>query len=344
MARDHFLPASIIGRFGSADSVGPYRERVVTCLRRASPQPVLYQSAAKNLGFENSLYDVDGPLGDELGRDLVDREWKRYEARLPAVLDALLAREMTGEEWIDILVPYVASLFVRDRTFAERVAWRVANGLTPTVGIEGDGLQLSRSNVNINRLVERENFYAKVLTSEWVLHVTEAPVALPDLGFVFDNPAEHPLGDAVGLFAPLDPHLVLELRPAEDHAVLYRAEGRWRPALLTMNSPLDVEKFNFFAWDSAQRFMVGDEASLALVLSTADAPEHIEFPAKHLDELLHLWPSPNQSSEMAGVMDAVRTAVIDGSPEVWDVGAARRFLTVESIDGVDWMFINPHAV
>src|ERR1700716_3072013 len=92
MARDHFIPASVLGRFSAADTL-PTRERALVVGRRGK----VFPARAEQFGYVNGLYDVESsgvwlpPGKDDPGS--VDEFINGYEPALPPVLDRLAAAE-----------------------------------------------------------------------------------------------------------------------------------------------------------------------------------------------------------------------------------------------------------
>ena len=84
MAKDHFIPAALIGRF-SDETSARLRDRKVWIASRIGKSP--RQSTAGAVGYENRLYDVDPHLFYDTNGKAVDNFWSKYEPQLPRVID-----------------------------------------------------------------------------------------------------------------------------------------------------------------------------------------------------------------------------------------------------------------
>src|SRR5438045_3616532 len=105
MPRDHYLPASVIGRF-SADRTSSARERMVFVVRKGRKAAFLVKAA--KIGFVHDLYEMAYP--PFVGSDVrtVDQALNGYEPGLPFALDQLCqAAPMEATTWLRTLVPYI---------------------------------------------------------------------------------------------------------------------------------------------------------------------------------------------------------------------------------------------
>jgi hypothetical protein len=113
----HAVPASLIGRF-STDSKSRARERRVWVKDNRSDDP--FPRRADNLTTGKNQYGVaDGSNGIDKS---IDSLWQIYEPQLPEVLDLIGQSEpIDGLRWAQVLVPFVAGLFVRNPDFAKLI-------------------------------------------------------------------------------------------------------------------------------------------------------------------------------------------------------------------------------
>jgi hypothetical protein len=120
MARDHYIPAAVLGRF-SADSGSLVRERRLVVGRAGK----VFLAKAEDFGFVNRLYDVTstGVWVSSGAEDpgSVDKMISGHETELPAALDLLdSGARIPLRPWLRVLVPFVAAMFVRGKDFGAR--------------------------------------------------------------------------------------------------------------------------------------------------------------------------------------------------------------------------------
>lgn len=175
----HFLPASYIGGF-SSKARGKHRDRPVWVRRRGSNH--IYMERAGNLSCARGYYDFKKSTAD---RNLVDQAITGYESRLPEAINALKRtceiQDISARLWLTTLVPFVASLFTRNRDFSQRFAWRLKS-------MGGDSEMFSDSdNVNLARLMETQRLYAPVMQADWCVFssYSEKPLITNDLGWAW---------------------------------------------------------------------------------------------------------------------------------------------------------------
>jgi len=108
MARDHYIPASVLGRF-SAGLGSRVRERGLVVGRKGK----VFEAKAEDIGLVNRLYDVSSaravlPPGTE-DPGSVDGMMTGYEPDLPAALDLLDGgSQVPLQPWLRILVPFAS--------------------------------------------------------------------------------------------------------------------------------------------------------------------------------------------------------------------------------------------
>ena len=166
-----------------------------------------------------TLLDVDSDPG------LVDQTWSRVESQLPKAVDELLASDLgylKARTWLETLVPFVTSLFVRGPEFNRRFESR----LEEMFGESHREIARNIDNTNIARLFELQRLYAVVIRAEWrVVHFpAEAPLVTTDVGYSLTrNSAD----DRIGYVVPLDLTTALSLIRGPDHPTLWWRNGAW---------------------------------------------------------------------------------------------------------------------
>ncbi|HEX3826751.1 MAG TPA: hypothetical protein VHV82_05695 [Sporichthyaceae bacterium] len=160
MARDHYVPASVLGRF-STETASSARKRKLAVGRQGK----VFAAKAEDFGFVNGLYDVTStglwlPPGVEDPKS-VDPMINGYEPGLPEALD-LLENQATVplQPWLRVLVPFVAAMFVRGNDFARRYEGR------PVVAACGGS---SGEDTNRVHLLELQLLLAPVVAARWVV-------------------------------------------------------------------------------------------------------------------------------------------------------------------------------
>lgn len=246
MARDHFIPASLIGRF-SDDTDRRARDRRVYVQRRDANGPRLH--AADQVAAVNNLYNRPGLD--------VDSHWKSYESELPAALDALHNWEpLPLLTWLTPLVTHVASAFVRGREFDRRYTRRMLD--------QGEDPQFI--DAKTARMIEFHMLLAPVMTARWVvMHFANGTSIINnDLGFcgTLDRGTKQR-----GWAFPLDSATLLGLFPRPKRPV-----GNWRNGQWFANIEHVSAGKNETAWLNRQlagwssEFIYGRRASLVTPL------------------------------------------------------------------------------
>ena len=251
MPKDHYLPASLIGRF-STDNTASARQRSVYVLRKGRRSA--FQAKAENIGYVNDLYRVPrSPIWDGTPTS-VDPELHGYESALPSALDLLeQAAPIDLATWLRTLVPYVAAIFVRGHDFIPRFMNRAS--------VAAGGSINTADNANGARFIEFERLLSPVCCARWVvLHKnTGEPFVLNDLGLtgtVDTITGEH------GWATPIGKHSVLGIFPKQKRSVAhYEADAWWA---IIENRSLDGIKatgFNDTMAHLATSYVIGSDRS-----------------------------------------------------------------------------------
>jgi tetratricopeptide (TPR) repeat protein len=253
MPRDHYLPASVIGRFAT-DNAGPARERLVFVLRRG--QKTAYQMRAKNIGYAKDLYSVSPELALDGTSTSVDPKLHGYEPALPQALDLLdRSAEIDITTWLRTLVPYVASVFVRGNDFIPRFQER------PSVA--GASTLNTSENANAARFIELERLLAPVCCAQWtVLHKAGGEsFVLNDLGLI--GTTNLSTGEA-GWAVPISKDSVLGIFPEQRRPVAQYRAGKWWA--LIAHGPLNAmaaRGFNDATARFATSYLIGPDPQVA---------------------------------------------------------------------------------
>lgn len=271
MARDHFIPASVIGRF-SADGAASARERNVYVLRRGIT--TAFRTRAANIGYVNSLYDLTGhpPTGLEA---TIDFSINGYEPGLPAALDSLDSGiPMDISTWLRILVPYVAGIFVRGQDFIPRFRSRPSM-LGPSNTID---------NANLARSMELQRLLAPVVCARWhVMHKRGGePFVLNDLSLT--GTSDTTTGES-GWAIPISQMSVLGIFPRRHRVVAQYDSGRWWPVIGHGElASAQAASFNRAMARMATQYVIGPDPNVVERL----APFVAMHP--HGERLKDMWP------------------------------------------------------
>ena len=117
-AKQHYLPASFIGRF-SNEKKGSLRERTVWVLEKGTSRSV--ERKAEDIGYLFNFYLLNGTQA--IPDSSIDDIWGAYEKKLNSALTALSdfrQKSIDANTWLRVLVPFVAGLFVRGPEFVDR--------------------------------------------------------------------------------------------------------------------------------------------------------------------------------------------------------------------------------
>jgi hypothetical protein len=262
MAKDHFIPAALIGRF-SAETVCPYRDRHVAMARPGWSSSRI--AAARNFGFANDLYAI--------GPDRTTDELWAYEGRLMRAIDEAVEGGPIGlEAWARVLVPFVASLFMRGREFKDRYQSR------------GSAALAEYMDPNLARAMEFQRLLAPVACARWVVfHRSEfADLLGSDIGIV--HMRDRPNGE-VGWAVPMDPHAALGIFPRDRRSVARFVDDRWCSSIEHVwDGDFDFDGLNNAISRSATEFIFGPKST------TVDKFLPSSFERAATDDQLYNWP------------------------------------------------------
>jgi hypothetical protein len=206
--RQHYLPAAVIGRFGTGDALTPTRERKVWVLRRNGTAAL---QAATSIAYQNNLYAADADFN-------IDDLWFYHERNFNPAIDAIF-RDSPGPYAIDSwarVATYVASNFARSPDLPDQHTRRLGVNF-------GDA---SRENTGVIRFLETFRVSAAVARAHWtIIQSPEYPLILNDRG---GTAMYDPKRNAHGYVIPLRRNLAAMLsRGPHDKPILW-LDGAWR--------------------------------------------------------------------------------------------------------------------
>lgn len=330
MAKDHYIPAALLGRFSDAQS-GRLRDREVRVVSRHTAPRTARASA---VGYKKDLYNVDRDTFAATQGRAIDNLWEAYEPKLPAVLDALIDGTLTASDWIRVLVPFVAATSARDRSYASRVEARLEQEGLDDLQTDFPGL-LDKTNLNLNRAVEMNRFAARAIMCDWYVYEADGDLVIPDVGFGFDLMDPFEDKDVVALALPVGRRHVLELVPRPNRVVASRCGGDWKVPIYHQPAAATAADLNrSLLVGCAQDFVAGTEAATSTVSSGNIATLN---PAQ-IDGCLNQWPFNVETLDLAGV-HAPLDRLLHGEDVNLDEWLLDRFEGVDDLDsGIDFRY------
>lgn len=302
MAKDHYIPASLIGRF-SDDQSEKSRERMVYVRRKNTKK---HPAKARNIGFRNNLYDVSREIYSLSEGRAVDNAWRDYEDGLTLALEALTYKKLTARQWVSIVVPFVGASCVRDPSYKERSESR------KWVNSEFASIfknSLDDTSLNLNRVAEMNRFVARAIASDWSIRETDGDLVTSDVG-VAVNPVtpQEVTPEINSLIIPIGRRHFLELEPVSGRTIAVREDETWK---IRVRYPKEKEcsaTINAMMAEHAQEFVAGTSEAIDSVESVESLGVHS---AEDLDLILASWPF-GKLNDMRGVHDPLRK-IIEGN-------------------------------
>src|SRR6266568_6682719 len=123
MPRQHFLGAAFLGGF-SLDRTVPARGRSLWARRRPG-QDDAYQTNADSVAWRRDIFTTADTRAGAWDPLTVDRHLGMTDPRIAAAIDRLVEGTLSPREWVSTLVPFVATLFVRNPEFGPRFMKRL---------------------------------------------------------------------------------------------------------------------------------------------------------------------------------------------------------------------------
>lgn len=283
MANDHYIPASLLGRF-STDNISRARERKVWALKRGE-QKAQHKKAEK-YGSRQDFYDLLMTQHAHMPR-VVDKTWLAYENHLGSVLEILRTNTsrsaIDAHSWLTVLVPFVASLFVRGPDFNERYEARL--GMKEIYNhIAKEEPDYPRDNTNMSRLMEFQRLLAPIIAASWtVLHTGEKlPLLINERGYTLYRPNGL---DQLGWFIPVGYDMAFAIWPTRvNHGraiIVDTGIAKWKAILEHRTiSDEDTKVFNRAIAGVASEFIVGpSETSVSTLIKEL---QHKPLPAEYV--------------------------------------------------------------
>lgn len=131
--KDHLIPACVIGQFTDCKDGNPWREQEVYKLDVNTRKT--QRVKAKDIGWARGEYNSDFSTdvhGNESGldqndnsRDVIalDKDFQTVESKLPKFIEKLENEEgVSDSDYTNILIPYIAQLFVRSKMVGDNIA------------------------------------------------------------------------------------------------------------------------------------------------------------------------------------------------------------------------------
>lgn len=275
MPRDHFIPAAVLGEF-SADKKGHLRERRIA-VQRASGEA--FMTKAENVGWTADLYGAANSPDR-----WVDDTWSVIERKLPSSIRELEGGgPITAETWLRVLVPHVATLFVRGHEFEDRYMQRFRDSwgrqslrmADPEAGEDSDqrtALDLAQNGANNARIFELQRLLALVTCARWVVcHIAPSQQFLNnDLGLAGTIDLST---DQAGWLVPLSSEVAVGIFPAVQRDVVAWSDGSWWAQLDHVYPPAPMfTGMHEAVAASARQFVIGrDRASVNSVAKRVGA-------------------------------------------------------------------------
>jgi hypothetical protein len=258
-AKQHFLPAAVIGGFGRRATGERLRDAEVVWRRREWDHP--QSTKARYIGYVNGMYRLADPP-DGVSPDIVDELWDHIEQPVPNAIAQVAARAETEVE-CSALLDYAAAASVRHPNFAEWVNRRRSElGMSPVTGDE----------VHVDRVELLRRGLDQVAGFRWrFLHapVTGPHFVLNDRGWSYVGQQDR---DGRGLWIPLNSKVGMLAWLQRGVAGGFEHLNMW-PGWATW--------LNTATWQDAPSFVVGRPEDCYLL----DGLTHIEDVAPRLERL-----------------------------------------------------------
>ena len=264
----HYLPASMIGGFGVAETgnrSGSLRLARVAVRLAADPDRVLPNQRAETIAKERNAYALENPPPG-VDRNIIDRIWDSYEAKLPGAIDALSRGTYTANEWQTVL-EHVNGQSARSPDYLVRAAKYLAEqGISaPT----RDQLQLER----LKTLAATPAFMADCRFALVRRPVDGPRFVVNDKGYA--SPLQDPETGLANVIFPLSPEIAVLMvvgagQPGDDFNL-----GPMRKLTMT---PSTVALVNEASWQlSGIQFLIGHPEDAAYI-RRLDATKPLEPP------------------------------------------------------------------
>jgi hypothetical protein len=250
MPYHHYLPATYLASFSYDDNKN-HRARKIFVGDKSSMG--CFKSAIGKTAGINNLYALVS--GDDA--NIIEDMWSKYETQLSNAIEKLIDGTIDAVLWTRILVPFIASLFVRTTNFDTRFENRLRG-----IGLENNYLEKNPDNTNNARLLELQRLLAPILGAKWIVLETtgKAPVIINDIGYA---PFRHKTISDFGFAIPLNLNHILVLVPMRNREIIEVKNGHWFPIIqYSTLFPDNHIGLNNILTRNARRFIFGSEKAL----------------------------------------------------------------------------------
>jgi len=238
---NHYLPAAYISLF-STDIKKPRRKRTIYVGDFSDKQ--INKSVAGKCAGENHFYD-----------DQIEKFWHLYEPKLPKSIDNLINGSIDIFDWAMVLVPFVASIFVRTRTFNKHMEERLRLLKVPDRFI-------TQETINSDRILEFQRLLAPILAAEWVVSKVKGSTSLIT-NDIACAPYKNSNGNDYGWAIPLGLTHVLVVIPRAQRRIASFTEDRWIPNIQYSELPVDdLISLNSVLSQLSNRFIFGSDPTV----------------------------------------------------------------------------------
>lgn len=265
MARDHLIPAVLLGQFAIPDDFAK-RPRERGIYASTNHNRTTERRRVDKIGYGRRFYD-HAPLPSGI---VAGATWNAYEDRISAAIEELAGSGaiplIDSWTWLKVLLPLVAGLYVRGPDFVP------SKRVTELDNEHRKLMPISDSdNMAAARVPEHIRLMAPLMGADWTI-VTRAantkPFLISDLGYQLTANGYRPDGsmNVNGITVPLTPNLALRVdrRPPGARAIAVALNGRWvTPMNTQMLSANEVNGFNQSMCRNALSFVAGSTPDLS---------------------------------------------------------------------------------
>ncbi|MEU6855699.1 DUF4238 domain-containing protein [Rothia kristinae] len=255
MPKDHFMPAAFIAQFG--EIVKPRARK--TLVHKLDKSGKIEHRRAENTAYECDLYN--SIFDSEDGRQrFVDDKWDSYEPQIARAIKEAEEGKLNYKIWIEVFVPLVAGMLVRDKYVGEQLRQRPEFSLLVS---SDDPDDFSRRN-NL-RLLLFDEFKGRLLCARWTLMRGKGTFITSDLGYAifYDSVEGH---DNIGLYVPINKNCCFEIIFRKCAIICSRNNNRWEKNVMDIPiSSDDQNQINKMIAQFAQEFVMGSKNSVSQI-------------------------------------------------------------------------------
>ncbi|MEU6564370.1 DUF4238 domain-containing protein [Nocardia nova] len=256
MAKDHYIPAVLLGQFSVAEDLGRSSARTRRVWRANKQDSQVRQVPASSLGKVSGLYDHPDYTPDEK-ETTVDGSWSGYEDRIPELVRTVSEGRFPGlietKIWMQVVLPLVAGLFVRGTDFSH-------GKMVVRFDEKGKRIRFGEKTVrNLSRIPEQIRLLAPLMAAEWEVIKFDGvdTVVTSDRGYTLLSE-----GDGIaGIGVPLTPRHILVARRREESVIGVGLGGEWYKPLRQVRGTDDMAKqISRSMARNAREFIIGPDS------------------------------------------------------------------------------------